>query len=142
LAAILRLRRYVVHPLSPFKKRTLYALLLLAAVMIVGTEGLHLIEGWSYIDSVYFMSLLATTQGPAEIPRTDAGKIFASIMAFVSVGAALSSAAFIFGPAFGKLMKEGIFFLEKEERKMRHMGRHTEESRNRESSEEDWDDQE
>ena len=110
--------------------------------MIVGTEGLHLIEGWSYIDSVYFMSLLATTQGPAEIPRTDTGKIFASIMAFVSVGAALSSAAFIFGPAFGRLMKEGIFFLEKEERKMRHMGRHEEEPPNSESSEEGWDDQE
>jgi len=54
----------------------------------------------------------------------------------------LSSAAFIFGPAFGKLMKEGIFFLEKEERKMRHMGRHEEEPPNSESSEEGWDDQE
>jgi len=125
--------------LSPFKRRTLYALLLLAAVMIVGTEGLHMIEGWSYIDSVYFMSLLATTQGPAEIPRTDTGKIFASIMAFVSVGAALSSAAFIFGSAFGKLMKEGIFFIEKEERKMLHRGRHEERTRDRDSSEEVWD---
>jgi hypothetical protein len=125
--------------LSPFKRRTLYALFLLAAVMIVGTEGLHMIEGWSYIDSVYFMSLLATTQGPAEIPRTDTGKIFASIMAFVSVGAALSSAAFIFGPAFGKLMKEGIFFIEKEERRMLHRGRHEERTRDRNSSEEVWD---
>jgi len=125
--------------LSPFKRRTLYALLLLAAVMIVGTEGLHMIEGWSYIDSVYFMSLLATTQGPTEIPRTDTGKIFASIMAFVSVGAALSSAAFIFGPAFGKLMKEGIFFIEKEERRMLHRGRHEERTRDPDSSEEVWD---
>jgi len=107
--------------------------------MIVGTEGLHLIEGWSYIDSVYFMSLLATTQGPAEIPRTDTGKIFASVMAFVSVGAALSSAAFIFGPAFGKLMKEGVSFLEKEERKMLHRGHHEEKPRRSDSSEEDWD---
>jgi len=107
--------------------------------MIVGTEGLHMIEGWSYIDSVYFMSLLATTQGPAEIPRTDTGKIFASIMAFVSVGAALSSAAFIFGPAFGKLMKEGVFFIEKEERRMLHRGRHEERTRDRDSSEEVWD---
>jgi len=125
--------------LSPFKRRTLYALLLLAAVMIVGTEGLHMIEGWSYIDSVYFMSLLATTQGPAEIPRTDTGKIFASIMAFVSVGAALSSAAFIFGPAFGKLMKEGVFFIENEERRILHMNRHKERTRDRDSSEEIWD---
>lgn len=128
LAVVLRLRRLVVHPLSPFRRRTLYALLVLFVVMAVGIEGLHLIEGWSYIDSAYFMSLLATTQGPAEIPRTDAGKIFASIMAFVSVGAALSSAAFVFGPAFGILLKEGMFYIEREERRIARRVRHGHES--------------
>ncbi len=111
--------RLVRHPLSPFKKRTLGSITILAVVMVVGTEGMVLLEGWSYVDAFYFMSLIATTQGPARNPITDGGKIFASAMAFISVGAVISSIAFVFGPLFGTLFKEGIDYLEKEERKVK-----------------------
>jgi len=87
--------------------------------MIVGIAGMILLEGWSYVDAFYFMSLIATSQGPTRSPSTDGGKIFASAMAFVSVGAAISSIAFIFGPLFGTLFKEGIDYLEKEERRVK-----------------------
>jgi hypothetical protein len=52
---------------------------------------MHLLENVSYIDAFYFMSMLATAQGPATIPATVAGKLFASFMAFVSVGAVVTS---------------------------------------------------
>jgi len=111
--------RLVRHPLSPFKRRTLVSIIILAVVMLVGTEGMVLLEGWSYVDAFYFMSLIATTQGPTRNPLTDGGKIFASAMAFISVGAVISSIAFVFGPLFGTLFKEGIDYLEKEEKKVK-----------------------
>ena len=114
-----KIDRAIKHPLSPFKRKTLYSIAILALVLAVGTEGIHVLEGWTYIDSFYFMSLLATTQGPSASPKTDTGKIFASVMAFVSVGAALSAVAFVFGPLFGTFLKEGIDYVEKEAEKIR-----------------------
>jgi voltage-gated potassium channel len=103
------------HPLSPFKKRAFYAVVILAIVMAVGTFGLMVIEGWSLVPSFYFMALLATAEGPAATPATDVGKIFAAIMAFFSIGAAISAITFTFGPLFGSALKEGMRYLEKEE---------------------------
>jgi hypothetical protein len=108
------------HPLSPFKRRTLYSIVLVVAVLAVGTEVMHLLEGWSYVDSFYFISLIATAQGPTAIPRTDIAKIFAALFAFVSVGAVLSALVFVFGPLLGTLAKIGFEYVEKEEAKIEH----------------------
>src|ERR671923_2592424 len=75
-----RLLRIVSHPLSPFNMRAFYALLAFATVMIVGTLGLMDLESWSPVNSFYFLALIATAEGPAATPATDAGKIFASVM--------------------------------------------------------------
>ena len=114
-----RIARILRHPLSPFKKRALYSIVVLAIVMAIGTMGMELLEGWDPITSFYFMSLLATAEGPAEAPATAAGKIFASIMAFFSIGAAISAITFTFGPLFGSVLKEGMAYVEKEEDKIK-----------------------
>src|SRR6266516_3648058 len=111
-----RLSEIVHHPLSPFTKRAFYAIVVLAIVMAVGTVGLMVIEGWGLVASFYFMALLATAEGPAATPATDVGKIFAAIMAFFSIGAAISAITFTFGPLFGSVLTEGVRYLEKEER--------------------------
>lgn len=116
---ISRLSRIVHHPLSPFKKRALYAVLVLAAVMVTGIVGLMIIEHWGVVDSFYFMALLATAEGPAATPATEGGKIFAGIMAFVSIGAAISAITFTFGPLFGSVLKQGVRYLEKEEERIK-----------------------
>jgi voltage-gated potassium channel len=100
--------------------RTLYSISIVILVLAIGTEAMHALEGWSYVDSFYFISLLATTQGPTNMPKTDLGKIFASVIAFVSVGAVLSAIVFVFGPLFGTVLKVGIDHVEKEEAKLRH----------------------
>ncbi len=110
-----RLSEIVHHPLSPFTKRAFYAIVVLAIVMAVGTLGLRVIEGWGLVASFYFMALLATAEGPAATPATGVGKIFAAIMAFFSIGAAISAITFTFGPLFGSVLKEGVRYLEKEE---------------------------
>lgn len=98
-----------------FLKRATYSIALVLAVLIIGTIGFHYIEHYSYIDSFYFISMLATAQGPATTPATSLGKIFASIMAFVSVGSVVFALGFIFGPFFGRLFRMGAMDLEKDE---------------------------
>jgi hypothetical protein len=114
-----RLSKIVHHPLSPFTKRAFYAIVVLAIVMTIGTVGLMVIEGWGIVASFYFMALLATAEGPAATPATDIGKIFAAIMAFFSIGAAISAITFTFGPLFGSMLKEGVRYLEKEEERVK-----------------------
>ncbi len=87
--------------------------------MAVGTIGMEVLEGWDPVASFYFMALLATAEGPAATPATAAGKIFAAVMAFFSIGAAISAITFTFGPLFGTVLKVGIQYVEKEEEKLK-----------------------
>lgn len=89
-------------------RRGLYSFTLVALVMFIGTWGMHKIEKLSYLDAFYFMSMIATAQGPTFAPMTAAGKIFASLMAFISVGVVVAALGFLFGPFFGKLFKVGF----------------------------------
>ena len=75
---------------------------------------MHLLERMSYLDAFYFMSMIATAQGPTATPLTPAGKLFASFMAFISVGSVVASLGFLFGPFFGRLWKIGVERLEEE----------------------------
>ena len=111
--------RLIRHPLSPFKKRAFYSIAILALVMAIGTIGIMVSEGWDLVTSFYFMSLLATAEGPAQAPMTVGGKIFASIMAFLSIGATISAITFTFGPLFGSILKEGFAYVEREEDKLK-----------------------
>jgi hypothetical protein len=111
--------RIVRHPLSPFKKRAFLAIVVLAIVMAIGTVGMIIIEHWDPVTSFYFMALLATAEGPPEVPGSPQGKIFASVMAFFSIGAAISAITFTFGPLFGSILKEGFAYVEKEEDKLK-----------------------
>jgi hypothetical protein len=111
--------RIVRHPLSPFKKRALFAIMVLAVVLAIGTVGMMIIEHWDPVTSFYFMALLATAEGPPEIPGSPQGKIFASVMAFFSIGAAISAITFTFGPLFGSILREGFSYVEKEEDKLK-----------------------
>ena len=116
--------RILSHPLSPFTKRGLYGILILAAVLIVGTVGMMLIEGWGLVDSFYFMALIATAEGPAATPATSAGKVFAATMAFFSIGAAITAITFTFGPLFGTILRIGVRYAEKEEEKLKNRFEH------------------
>ncbi len=111
--------RIVRHPLSPFKGRALFSIVILAIVMAIGTIGMMFLEGWDPVTSFYFMALLATAEGPALSPVTVAGKLFASLMAFVSIGAAISAITFTFGPLFGYALREGFAYIEKEDDKLK-----------------------
>ncbi len=110
-----RRRRQIPHSIFT---RAVYSILLISTVVLFGTVAMHLIEGWSYLNSFYFTSFVATGQGPPATldPQTDLGKVFSSVMAFVSVGTVISALLFLFGPFFGRLFREGIEKIEEVEK--------------------------
>lgn len=96
------------HHLHHWGNRTFYAGALIALIMVIGTAGMHHFEKMDWVDAFYFMSMIATAQGTAITPTTDAGKIFATVMAFLSVGVVLTAIGFVVGPLMGKLFKVGF----------------------------------
>ena len=107
------IRKHHLH--SPIV-RGLYCLAFVTFVLGIGTFGMHWIEGFSYMDSFYFTSMIATGQGPTPsgYPVTPLGKLFACFLAFISVGLMVASLGFLFGPFLGKLWRIGVMKLEEE----------------------------
>jgi hypothetical protein len=89
-------------------RRLTYGLLGIAAVLVAGTLGFHYIAGLSPVDAFYFESMLATGQGPPITLTTDDAKIFASVMAFVSVGSVVTTLLFAVGPIVRRYWREGL----------------------------------
>jgi hypothetical protein len=101
------------HYRSPWR-RGAYAFLFVAIIVTVGTVGMHWLEGMSYLDAFYFISMIATAQGPPTAPVTSAGKLFTAFMAYLSVGSVVAALGFFFGPFFGQLWHAGVKWLEEE----------------------------
>jgi hypothetical protein len=95
-------------------RRALLSLAGVVLVLAVGTVGFHILEGVSYVDGFYFESMMAAGQGPPFTLYTDAGKIFASIMGFVSVITVIASVAVNLLPVLGQAWREGAELVEKE----------------------------
>jgi len=95
-------------PAASRKRRLFFAFSAIAAVMVVGIVGFHEIEGMTWVNAIYFESMLATGQGPPLALNTDAGKLFASVMGFVSVGTVLSTLVLTLAPLIAQLWREGV----------------------------------
>ncbi|MGC2290226.1 MAG: hypothetical protein WA688_10290 [Thermoplasmata archaeon] len=98
------------------KRRLLYALTGIGVVLIAGSIGFHLIAGLDAVNSVYFESMLATGQGPPLTLTSNKAKIFASVMAFVSVGSVVSTLLFAVGPVVRLVWHNSLVYVEKEVR--------------------------
>jgi voltage-gated potassium channel len=62
--------------------------LLIALVIVVGTAGYMLIEGWSWFDAFYMTAITITTVGYGEVhPLSTAGRVFTVFISFTGVGA-------------------------------------------------------
>lgn len=111
-------KRHRHHPYHSLFRRAVYSVILVGSVLLVGTVGFHYIEHYSYVESFYFVSMLATAEGPASTPATGLGKIFASVIAFFSIGTVIFATAFLLGPFFGKLIKIGEEKFEDEKKRI------------------------
>ena len=64
------------------------AILLVVVIIIVGTVGYALIEGWSVIDALYATIITVTTVGYGDLaPTTPGGRLFAMIFTLLAIGA-------------------------------------------------------
>ncbi len=60
-------------------------------ILLIGTFAYHYLEGWSYIDSLYFSVITLTTVGYGDLsPQTNGGKIFTIFYIFIGLGMILS----------------------------------------------------
>jgi hypothetical protein len=94
--------------LASRRRRVFYAFSGIIVVMVVGIVGFHQIEGMDWVNAIYFESMLATGQGPPLTLTTDAGKLFASVMAFVSVGSVITALVVTLIPLISQLWREGL----------------------------------
>ncbi|MDE1853526.1 MAG: hypothetical protein KGI38_07250 [Thaumarchaeota archaeon] len=103
-----------------FWVRAVYSFGLIAAVVLAGTLAMHAIEGWSYLDSFYFTSFIATGQGPPGNLQPDSppGKVVSSLLAFISVGTVITALLFLFGPFLGRVLRAGEEKVEKIEKEV------------------------
>jgi len=63
------------------------AALLIAAVIVIGTAGYMLIEGWGLLDAFYMTAITITTVGYLEVhPLSTAGRMFTVFVLFTGVG--------------------------------------------------------
>jgi len=72
-----------------FKKRVYNVLFVLIILLVIGTLFYHNVEGWRYIDSLYFTVVTMTTIGYGDFtPQTDIGKIFTIFFIFSGISVA------------------------------------------------------
>jgi voltage-gated potassium channel len=96
---------------SRYQSRLLYALVLLLVVLVVGTAGYELIEGWGILDSLYMTVITMATIGYGEThPLTDGGRVFTIGLIIISIGTAgyavSTLAAFVLEGEFYRLLQE------------------------------------
>lgn len=60
-------------------------------ILLAGSIVFHYLEGWSYIDALYFSIITLTTIGYGDFsPQTDAGKIFTIFYIIIGIGVILA----------------------------------------------------
>lgn len=82
-----------IRTLISFLKNDDYRDLLITTfiTLAVGSVVYHYLEGWNWIDCIYFSIITLTTVGYGDFsPQTDAGKIFTIIYIIMGVGIILS----------------------------------------------------
>ena len=77
------------------------------------------LEGWDIVTSFYFISPLATAEGPCAITDDRGGQDLLVPHGVRPIGAAISAITFTFGPLFGSILKEEFTYVEKEGDKLK-----------------------
>ncbi|MCP3686700.1 MAG: two pore domain potassium channel family protein [bacterium] len=66
-------------------------LIIVLITLAIGSTFYHTVEGWSWLDSVYFSAITLTTVGYGDIsPTTDVSKMFTIVYLFIGISILLS----------------------------------------------------
>ncbi len=101
-------RQQKVVPFRQFLKRllryALFAAVLIAFSVMIGTAGYHYIGKLMWLDSFHMSCMILTGMGPVAEMKSDAAKIFSSFFALYSGVAFLSITAVFFAPIIHRLL--------------------------------------
>jgi voltage-gated potassium channel len=102
------------------RARLVNSLAALAGVVVFGTVGFSIVEGWSLLDSLYMSVMTVTTvgYGPPQ-PLTSAGRNFAIFFMLVGVG----TAGYLLSSAVQALVRSEILAAYGERRRQREMSK-------------------
>lgn len=82
---------------------------ILIIIILAGTFAYHSVEGWRYLDSLYFTVVTVTTIGYGDFaPVTDTGKIITIIFPFLGIGIAFYLFSMLGRYMFNKHMRERL----------------------------------
>ena len=72
-------------------------------VVLLGTYFYQFIEGWNFVDSLYFVVVSITTIGYGDLyPVTNAGKLFTILFSFIGIAMAFYAVSLISTYVFKK----------------------------------------
>jgi hypothetical protein len=94
----------VTHFLIRLGRYAVFALLLIAISVVIGTFGYHQIAQLPWLDSFYMACMILTGMGPVAEMTSNNAKLFSSFYALYSGVAFLSITAVIFAPIIHRLL--------------------------------------
>lgn len=78
--------------------------LLIIVSLAIGTVGYKIAEHLDWVDAFYNASLILSGMGPADVLKTDSGKIFASLYSLYSGLFLIGVTGFLLAPLFHRIM--------------------------------------
>lgn len=84
---------FYINSIISFLKDEQYRDLLITTfiILVIGTFAYHFLEGWSYLDALYFSVVTLTTIGFGDFsPQTDGGKLFTIFYIILGIGMILA----------------------------------------------------
>lgn len=89
--------------------RLSFPIIILITLVIVGTFVFHIVEGWRYLDSMYFTVVTITTIGYGDFtPQTDLGKVITMAYLFLGVGIVLYLFSIVSRFMFSRHLRERL----------------------------------
>ncbi len=68
------------------QKNLVIAVVLFLILLVIGSIVYHKVEGWDYLNSLYFVVMTVTTVGYGDfVPKTNIGKIFTMFFSFMGI---------------------------------------------------------
>lgn len=108
------------HPLSPLSDRVLITLVIFVISIIIATLAVKFAEGWTLVNSFYYIAMVTTTNGAPFPPTTPGVVIFTSLWAYFAFILLATLVVNAFGPLIGYLINEGITYIRKAEEAIEH----------------------
>jgi len=83
------IKKKVLNKKVKLPKRIIIPISIFIALLFLGAFAYSKVEGWNYMDSIYFTTITATTIGYGDlVPKTNLGKIFTMGFSFLGIAMA------------------------------------------------------